>query len=61
VFRVQRLAMLESSTFHEQLLLIACGQAEPMGGGEGNEEHRQKLALDILTWILAVHLNDPTK
>lgn len=59
--RVQRLAMLENSTFHEQLLLIACAHAEPAVTGEASEEHRQKLALDILTWILAVHMNDPTK
>ena len=58
--RVQRLALLESSTFHEQLLLIACGHGEP-AEGEASEQHRQKLALDILTWILAVQMNDPTR
>lgn len=56
--RLQRFAMLESSSFHKRLLTAACGHDEPMAGGSTCKEHRQQLALDILCWIVAIHMND---
>lgn len=51
--------MLESSQFHWQLVQIACGSKEDgaSSGAPGGDEYRQRLALAILTWILAIHVN----
>ncbi len=50
--------MLESETFHKRLLVAACGHDDVSSGGTISKEHRQQLALDILCWIIAVHMND---
>ena len=56
--RLQRYAMLESSTFHWQLMVIACGgQEEDSLTTSLGQEYRQRLALAVLTWALAVHMN----
>ena len=50
--------MLESSAFHEQLLIIACSGAAhhdvTAASAHSSDEHAQKLALDLLMWLLAV-------
>lgn len=60
--RLQRLAMLDTSSFHEQLLLLCCGQDDDELVGEGgvaaSRQYRQQLALDVLTWVLAVKMNN---
>ena len=51
--RAQRLAMLETTSFHEQLLILACGTHSDVMT-PGSDEHAQKLALDLLMWLLTV-------
>ena len=58
-YRVQRLAIVENVQFHEQLLIAACGQDEKLCSS-ASVEYRQGLALDILAWIAALQMNDPT-
>ena len=59
VFRVQRLALVENVSFHDQLLVAACGQDDKLSASTSVED-RQGLALDILAWIAALQMNDPT-
>ncbi|ELT93547.1 hypothetical protein CAPTEDRAFT_223860 [Capitella teleta] len=55
--RLQRYAMLESSPFHGQLVQIACGVNDGECEHGMEEEYRQRIALTILTWIIAIHMN----
>ena len=52
--------MVEQGSFHEQLVLIACG-ADDLQKVSTSVKHRQQLALDILTWITALKLHPPYK
>ncbi len=52
--------MVEQQNFHEQLLVTACGHDDIQNIGT-SVEHRQQLALDILTWVTAIKLNQPHK
>ena len=52
--------MVEQNSFHEQLLLIACG-ANDLQIISTSATHRQQLALDVLTWITALKLHPPYK
>ena len=45
--------MLETTSFHEQLLILACGTHSDVMT-PGSDEHAQKLALDLLMWLLTV-------
>ena len=58
--RIQRCAILETSSLHEQLLIAACGQEDSLPV-QSCTEHRQKLALSVLTWVVAVQMNDVAK
>nr|KAG5700865.1 hypothetical protein BaRGS_012272 [Batillaria attramentaria] len=57
--RQQRNAMLENTGFHEKLLCVVISPPTDLQGM--NAEHFQNLALDILLWIAAVQMNDPSK
>ena len=50
--------MLMSESFHCKLMATACGQDSVATSSCSSKEHRQQLALDILCWIIAVHMND---
>ncbi|XP_075222220.1 BIR repeat containing ubiquitin-conjugating enzyme isoform X2 [Lycorma delicatula] len=50
--RLERFAMLESSSFLERLLKVVCKQRESGDKGQVN----QCIALDILNWIAAIRL-----
>lgn len=60
VCRLQRSAMLEMKSFHERLLKLVCSQDE-LVLCTTSHEHQQKLALDILSWITAIQMNDVGK
>ena len=57
-FRVERLAMADQSSFHEQLLKVVCGQDEHLTAGS-SIEHRQSMALSTLMWVAALKVNQP--
>jgi len=50
--------MLMSENFHCQLMAVACGQDSVSDSSCSSKEYRQQLALDILCWIIAIHMND---
>ncbi|XP_064622207.1 baculoviral IAP repeat-containing protein 6-like isoform X2 [Lineus longissimus] len=56
--RLQRCMMLESASFHDQLLLAICGDDEktPI---TTSIEHKQNLALDIACWVASIQVNEP--
>lgn len=58
--RFQRLAMLELPAFHERLLVAVCGHddGDDLSTIGASKERRQQLALDILSWVMAVQMND---
>ncbi|XP_067680641.1 baculoviral IAP repeat-containing protein 6-like isoform X2 [Haliotis asinina] len=58
--RPQRNAMIEMQSFHERLLKLVAFPSENELVGIGTE-HAQNIALDVLTWITAIQMNDPIK
>lgn len=48
--------MFELSSFHRNLLKVACGKNPETS--ETAPLHQQQSALDILTWIMAIQVND---
>ncbi|XP_064603703.1 baculoviral IAP repeat-containing protein 6-like isoform X3 [Liolophura sinensis] len=58
--RLQRCAMLELASFQERLLGVACAQDQSMEVTT-SWDHCQNLALDILSWITSIQMNDPDK
>lgn len=54
--RVQRCALLEDANFHQTLVSLVCGDED-----SSNPVLTQKLALEILTWIVAVYTHEPSR
>ncbi|XP_071961824.1 dual E2 ubiquitin-conjugating enzyme/E3 ubiquitin-protein ligase BIRC6-like isoform X2 [Antedon mediterranea] len=57
--RVQRLAMLESSSFHENIVSILIDSKS--SGLCGSREFTRSLALDILCWVAGVQVSEPNR
>uniref|UniRef100_T1IPT5 Dual E2 ubiquitin-conjugating enzyme/E3 ubiquitin-protein ligase BIRC6 n=1 Tax=Strigamia maritima TaxID=126957 RepID=T1IPT5_STRMM len=55
--RFQRLAMLESSAFHEKLIATICSSEASNVWKSTSLEHRQHLCLDILIWVAAIQIH----
>ncbi|ESP03095.1 hypothetical protein LOTGIDRAFT_157060, partial [Lottia gigantea] len=56
--RTQRNSMIESYSFHENLLKLIAGMNETE---LLVQEHVINTALDILSWIIVIQMNDPSK
>ncbi|XP_033127778.1 baculoviral IAP repeat-containing protein 6-like isoform X2 [Anneissia japonica] len=57
--RVQRLAMLESSSFHRKIVNILIGSKSSIVCG--SKEFTRSLALDILCWVAGVQVSEPNR
>ncbi|CAH1791767.1 unnamed protein product [Owenia fusiformis] len=56
--RIQRCAMLDTTSFYEQLLLTVC-DSDTRVSHQSSLAYRQNTALDILCWITALQMNHP--
>ncbi|KAK6180714.1 hypothetical protein SNE40_008714 [Patella caerulea] len=58
--RTQRNSMIDLQSFHEKLLKLVSGTSEEDLSSAGLE-HVINMSLDILSWIVAIQMNDPCK
>ena len=52
--------MVDDESFHRRLVALVCRQNDNVTCTT-SEEHRQKLAIDLLMWIVTIQMNDIRK
>ena len=52
--------MVDDQSFHRRLVALVCRRNDSVACST-SEEHRQKLAIDLLMWIVTIQMNDIRK